>query len=214
MARDFEALIVDFGGVLTTPMQESMAAFCTEVGIEVQDFVRVALAAYSGGEDPLIARYEKGEITELEFSTALAQRLSEVSPDPISHEGLVPRIFGGLKLEYEMLGMIKHVRDGGVKTALLSNSWGSDLYPKEALDGLFDVSVISGEVGLRKPDPAIFELAATRLGVPLSGCIFVDDHPGHLDAAEALGMTTILHLTPEQTIERVGDLLGPSVTLT
>jgi epoxide hydrolase-like predicted phosphatase len=59
---------------------------------------------------------------------------------------------------------------------------------------LFDDVVISSEVGLRKPDPAVYELAAERLGLPPAGCVFVDDLPGNLKPALALGMATVLHM--------------------
>jgi putative hydrolase of the HAD superfamily len=107
-----------------------------------------------------------------------------------------------------MLGAVGAAQAAGLKTGLLSNSWGTSLYPIERLQGLFDEMVISGEVGLRKPDPAIFELTTVRLGVAPPRCVFVDDHPGHLEAAAGIGMTTVLHRNPSQTISELEDLLG------
>ena len=104
--------------------------------------------------------------------------------------------------------LVGAAHDAGYRTALCSNSWGTRLYPRERLDPIFDVIVISGEVGLRKPDPAIFELTVKKLGVDASACVFVDDHPGHLMPAAAMGMTTVLHRTPEGTIREVVSLLG------
>ena len=73
---------------------------------------------------------------------------------------------------------------------------------------MFDVVVISGEVGLRKPDPDIFTLTTEKLGLDADRCVFVDDHPGHLKAALDAGMTTVLHRTPAETIAELEDLLG------
>lgn len=91
-------------------------------------------------------------------------------------------------------------RAAGLKTGLLSNSWGTSLYPRELLDELFDAVVVSGEVGMRKPDPAIFTLITQRLGVDADRCVFVDDYPGHLESAATAGMITVLHTSPAQTI--------------
>lgn len=206
-ARRFEALIVDFGGVLTTPMQDAMLRFCDELGIELQDLMRVALSAYTGGEDQLVVDFETGRISEEEFVAAFAARLTEVTGTPVEPEGLVRRIFR-LELEDEMFDLVARAREAGYRTALCSNSWGTRLYPRERLDPIFDVLVISGEVGLRKPDPKIFEATVEKLGVDASACVFVDDHPGHLVPARELGMATVLHRTPAESVQEVEELLG------
>jgi putative hydrolase of the HAD superfamily len=205
---DIRALVVDYGGVLTTPLQEAMLAFASEIGLELQDFVRIALAPYAGGEDSLITDFETGRVSEEEFSKAFAQRLSDVTGTQIDPTNLVARLFGGVALEESMLTAVQRARDAGFKTALLSNSWGLDLYPKARFDELFDAVVISGEVGLRKPDKAIFDLLLERLSLPAEACLFVDDHPGHLHAAADLGIETLLHQTPERTIEELETRLG------
>lgn len=206
--KDIKALVVDYGGVLTTPLQEAMVAFATEIGLELQDFVRVALAPYAGGEDSLITDFETGRISEQEFSTAFAARLGEVTGEEIDPTNLVSKLFGGVALEASMLDAVARVRAGGLKTALLSNSWGLDLYPMDQFAQLFDVVVISGEVGLRKPDRPIFDLLLKRLELSAEQCLFVDDHPGHLHAAAELGIETLLHVTPEQTISELEGRLG------
>ena len=206
-SRDLSALVVDFGGVLTTPMQDAMVRFCDEVGIELQDLMRIALSAYTGGEDRLVVDFETGRISEEEFVAAFAQRLSEVTQKPVDPEGLVRRIFS-LEIEESMMELVGAAHEAGYRTALCSNSWGTRLYPRERLDPIFDAIVISGEVGLRKPDPAIFELTVKKLGVDASACVFVDDHPGHLMPAGAMGMTTVLHRTPEETIKAVSELMN------
>ncbi len=204
----YDALVVDFGGVLTTPLQTAMLAFAEEAGIELQHLARAALGGYMGSEDSLVFDFETGRISEEEFSSAFAQRIREYSGAALEADGLVTRLFSGLRLEESMLDAVAAVRAAGLKTGLLSNSWGTTLYPRERLAELFDVSVISGEVGLRKPDPAIFELTTRRLGVPADRCVFVDDHPGHLTSAAEAGMTTVLHREPARTISELESLLG------
>jgi epoxide hydrolase-like predicted phosphatase len=203
----FKALIVDFGGVLTTPLQDSMIAFSESIGIDVQDLARVALRAYAGSEDTLVTSFETGRISEREFTLEFAQRLAQETGVEVDPERLVQRIFGGLRLEEGMLDAVGRARGHGYKTALLSNSWGLDLYPTERFTDLFDLTVISGEVGMRKPDPEIFEHTVKELGVEVSECVFVDDHPGHLKAALELGITTVLHREPAQTIAELEALL-------
>jgi putative hydrolase of the HAD superfamily len=205
--NSFDALIVDFGGVLTTPLQDAMVRFAAESGIELQDFVRAALGVYSGGDDELVVEFETGRISEDEFARGFAKRLKEHTGKDFAPQGLVRRIFSGIELEEEMLDAVDLTRAAGLKTGLLSNSWGTSLYPLERIKGLFDAIVISGDVGLRKPDPAIFEMTASRLGVPPDRCVFVDDHPAHLESASGLGMATVLHRSPAQTISELEGLL-------
>jgi epoxide hydrolase-like predicted phosphatase len=86
-----------------------------------------------------------------------------------------------------------------------------DHYTEEIRE-LFDVVVISAEVGLHKPQPEIYRLAAERLGVEPQNCIFVDDLRENVEGAEAVGMTGVLHRDVEETIARVDDLLGVALS--
>lgn len=203
----YRALIVDFGGVLTTPLHLAMGHFAEDVGIDLQDLVRAALGIYTGDDDDLVVGFETGRIGLAEFESAFAKRLSDLTGVEVAPEDLVVRIFAGLKLETAMFSAVGAARKGGLKTGLLSNSWGMDLYPRSELDELFDVVVISGEVGVRKPDPLIFAITTERLGVSPEHCVFVDDHPGHLQAAADAGMATVLHISPEQTIAELEQML-------
>jgi putative hydrolase of the HAD superfamily len=208
---DLEAAIFDFGGVLTTPLQESFAEFAQAIDVEMSDLVRVMLRAYAGEEDSLVTDFETGSIDEQEFSVEFARRISEVAGREIEAEGIVTRLFGAMSLEPDMIELVRGLRSSGLKTALLSNSWGLASYPRDLLAELFEVTVISGEVGMRKPDPAIFRLTAERIGVSPESCVFVDDHPGHLKAAMDEGMRTVLHRTPRETIAEIEELVGRPV---
>ena len=203
----YEALVVDFGGVMTTSLENAMAAFAAANGIEIQHLVRAALSAYMGAEDDLVTGFETGRISEGDFSVAFAARLKEYSGVAIGHDGLVPSLFEALDLEEDMFELVERAKSNGYKAALLSNSWGMGLYPIDRIRKLFDVVVISGEVGLRKPDPDIFKLTVDQLGLEAGACVFVDDHPGHLRAAQEAGMTTVLHKSPAQSIPEVEALL-------
>lgn len=207
----YKALVVDYGGVLTSPLHEAMAAFADDLGIELQDLIRVALAVYlrdGSVDDEMVVGFETGTVSEEEFSKGLAERLSALTPAPVPPEGLVERLFAGMGLDEEMLALVEQVRASGLKTALLSNSWGLGGYPRDRFAKLFDVVVISGEVGLRKPDRAIYDLTTDRLGIAAEACVFVDDHPGHLKAARQAGMTTVLHRSHDRTRAELTTLLS------
>jgi putative hydrolase of the HAD superfamily len=94
-----------------------------------------------------------------------------------------------------------------VPTGLISNSWVMDHYTDE-IRSLFDEVVISAEVGLHKPQPEIYLLAAERLGVAPEKCVFVDDLRENCAGAEAVGMTAVLHRDAAETISRLEELLG------
>lgn len=185
--------------------------FAADLGIELQDLARVALAAYSGSEDSLVTDFETGRISEEEFSVAFAARLTQVSDRHVPAEGLVARLFR-MQLEEDMFAAVAAAKAAGLRTGLLSNSWGTDVYPRHRFPGVFDEIVISGEVGIRKPDPAIFRLMTEKIGVPAGESVFVDDHPGHLQAALEHGMTTVLHRSPEETISELQGLLEVDLT--
>jgi epoxide hydrolase-like predicted phosphatase len=183
---DRHGLIVDYGGVLTTDVFASFQAFCSAEGLP-PDTVRDRFR-----DDPearaLLAGLETGELDAAAFEPRFAALL-EVAP-----EELVQRLFGAMAADEAMLDGVRAARRGGARTALLSNSWGDALaYDEALLAELFDAWVISSEVGLRKPDPAIYELAAERIGLEPAACVFVDDLPGNLKPARALGMATVLH---------------------
>jgi putative hydrolase of the HAD superfamily len=154
----------------------------------------------------LLARLETGELPEAEFERRFAALL-QVAP-----EGLIARLFGGMAPEPAMVDGVRRARAAGVRTGLLSNSWSVGHYDRDLLAELFDAWVISGEVGLRKPDPAIYALAAERMGLPPEAIAFVDDLPGNLKPARALGMATIVHRgDPDATLAALEPLLGVSL---
>ena len=201
---DRAGLIVDYGGVLTTDVFASFRAFCEAEGLE-PDAVRDRFRA-----DPeargLLEALEIGAITEADYEPRLAAVLG------VAAEGLVDRLFGGMQPDEAMLDGVRAARRAGVRTGMLSNSWGDDRYDREQLAQLFDAWVISGEVGIRKPDPAIYALAAERLGLPPEACVFVDDLPGNLKPARAIGMATVAHRwDAAATLAEVEQHLGVSL---
>ena len=110
-----------------------------------------------------------------------------------------------------MYDMIRALRGAGLRTALLSNSWGRDEYPRAEFPGLFDMVVISGECGMRKPEEEIFLHTAKTLGLEPQQCVFIDDMEANVAAAVACGMTGVHHIGAAETAAALQDLLGVSL---
>jgi putative hydrolase of the HAD superfamily len=198
-------LLVDFGGVLTTNVFESFRAFGEAEGLDPQTVKR----AFREDREALglLRPLERGDITVEEFEPRFGERIG-VSDT----EGLVGRLFGGVGPDERMVDAVRRARSAGVRTGLISNSWGEGLsYDTSMLEELFDGIVISGDVGMHKPEPDIFRLGAERIGVPAEECVFVDDLRENCAGAEAVGMTAILHRGADSTLPRLEELLGVPV---
>ena len=200
---------MDFGGVLTTSLGEAFRSFCEREGVEYER-VRDALRRAYGDADPesLVARFETGRLETDHFQRELSAALSEGLERRITAENLILRMLQDLRLDQQMIDAVRAARDAGIRTALLSNSWGVEYYPHDLLAELFEQIVISGQVGLRKPDPAIFEMAVERIGLRPEECLFVDDLRHNIEAAEKAGMRGVLHTEAGKTIRQLEELLG------
>jgi epoxide hydrolase-like predicted phosphatase len=201
---ELRGLLVDFGGVLTSNIFHSFRAFCEAEGLE-PDTVRDRFRADPSARD-LLGQLETGALGEEEFSRRFAVVLGVERP-----EGLIDRLFAGMQPDEEMLEVLRRARGAGIRTGLISNSWGDGRYDRSAFPDLFDGVVISGEVGIRKPDPAIYEMGAQAVGLEPPACVFVDDLPGNLKPARALGMATVLHRDAGETIPQLEELLGATL---
>ena len=209
---ELRGVITDWGGVMTSPIADSVNAWLTADGIDRDSYIAVmrqwVKQAYSDGEDanPIHA-LERGEWTNDEFELALARELVLEDGGPVAGPGLLARMFAGQTLDEEMLALFRKLKGSGVPTGLLSNSWGGG-YPTELFPDMFDAVVISGEVGMRKPEPRIFQHAAQLLGLAPEECVFIDDIQANITAAEQLGFTGVLHSAAADTARQVADLLA------
>lgn len=193
-------LLVDWGGVLTTNLFDSFRDYCVRVEIDPQT-LRGRFASDPEFRELLIA-LEKGELEETAFERRLAPLLG------VESDGLIDGLFAGVQPDMPMVDAVRRARTGGVRTALISNSWGVHRYPHDLFGELFDGVVISGEEGMRKPSRRMYELGAERAGVPAGRCVYVDDLPFNLAPAQELGMATVHHTSAEQTIPELERLLG------
>lgn len=202
----YRGLIVDFGGVLSTSFEGALRSFCVREGLAPNALEQVF--SIDAGAKGMLVDLERGAVGQAEFVAHLAPALG-VNPD-----GLLERMAADLRLEPEVTNKIERLRRRGVQVAVLSNSWGShpfDPYEPFNLHERFDAVVISDRVGLRKPDPEIFLLAAERLALPASACVFVDDVARYLPPAQRLGMGTVHATDPATTIAKLAQVF-PSAT--
>jgi len=198
-------LLVDFGGVLTSDVFLSFQAFCAAEGLS-PDTVAQRFRADPSARD-LLAALETGEIDEAEFEPRFAQLLGVGEP-----AGLIDRLFAEMRPDEAMLDAVRAAHRAGVRTGLISNSWGHGRYDRSQFPELFDGWVISGEVGLRKPSPEIYALGAEAIGLAPEQCVFVDDLPGNLKPARELGMATVHHRNAPETIAELERLLAVRLT--
>jgi epoxide hydrolase-like predicted phosphatase len=196
-------LLVDWGGVLTTNLFSSFHAFCVASEIDPKSVMGRFRTDREARE--LLIALETGTLQEGEFETQFAALL-EVEPD-----GLIDGLFAGVAPDTEMLDAVRIAHDAGVRTGLVSNSWGVHRYPHDLMSQIFHGVVISGEEGIRKPARRMYELGAERAGVPAESCVYVDDLPFNLTPAEELGMATVHHTSAETTLPALERLLGMSL---
>jgi putative hydrolase of the HAD superfamily len=194
---------MDYGGVLTTSVTDSFAAFCAREDIELEVFKRVVLGTARGPESPF-SKVETGRIDQDEFDREVAQILTDACGRSVDPEGLKLRLFATIGPDSAMIDAVRRARSAGIRTGLVSNSWGGrDAgrgYTHAPLDDLFDAIVISGEVGMRKPDPEIYLFASDKVAVAPDACVFVDDFAVNVEGAERVGMRGIHHRQTEETI--------------
>jgi epoxide hydrolase-like predicted phosphatase len=203
-----KGLLVDYGGVLTSSAARALREFEREMGLPHGTLFELIAEAYreAGGEGP-IARVERGESSVEEFTGDMRRRLAARGHE-IELADAAVEIFGRTRRMPDMWEAVRRAHAAGVRTALGSNSWGTDGYPMDDLREVFDELVISGEVGLRKPDPEIYLLTAGRMGLEPERCAFVDDLDRNVEAARTLGMFGVVHRDAATTITALEGFLG------
>jgi putative hydrolase of the HAD superfamily len=202
---DYEGLLLDFGGVVTTDFFAALGAHCERLGLPHDSFRNLVTADAKGRE--LYHQVERGELSQPAFEQKIAQLLG------VQPAGLIQGLLADLRPEPLMAEAVARARTAGIRVGVITNSWGTapyDPYAAYQLNQRFDAVVISSQVGLRKPEPAIYRLAADELAVPLGGIVFVDDIAANLQPAKELGMAVIHHVDPGRTVHDLERLLGLS----
>ena len=207
------AVLFDLGGVVLGSPLEAFAAYELELGLPPQTLNKAIVAA---GAESAWARLERGELTMAQFFEAFDTELTAAVQVRISAEALMTKIADNTQLRPAMVSAIRTIRSAGLKVAALTNNWASEdqFHKMDALRNEFDVFIESTKVGLRKPDPRIYHLACSALGVEPSQVVFLDDIGLNLKAARALGMTTIKVVDYRDALRELGLLLDLDFDLT
>jgi epoxide hydrolase-like predicted phosphatase len=204
-------LVVDWGGVLTAGIGDAFSQWAAAERIDYGHYLAVLRTwigpeAVDPAENPVHA-LERGELEVPDFERRLARALSEHGSH-VEPAGLLGRMFSGLELaEESMVGLVRRAKAAGLRTALLSNSWGND-YPREGWDTMFDAVVISGEVGMRKPEHRIYRHTLGLLGLEPHQAVMVDDLQPNVAAAVEVGLVGVLHVGYEQTLAELEAVFG------
>jgi putative hydrolase of the HAD superfamily len=224
------AVIFDWGGVITQPIGDTVREWIVTDQIDWDTYVAVigpwltdaydhhdghhavdllpAPDAYvKSGVNPVHA-LERGDCAVADFERLLAERLVTTTGGQVIADGLLTRMLSAERPDPVMYQTVRDLRSRGVRTALLSNSWGKGSYPRQDFPGLFDAVVISGDVGMRKPEPRIFLHTAELLNVAPDECVFIDDLEPNVRAAIGCGMIGLHHTAQADTLVRLSELFA------
>jgi putative hydrolase of the HAD superfamily len=205
-----QAVVSDFGGVLTSPLGRAFTRANEDAGIPLEALGQaMARATERDGEPPLFA-LERGEISETEFFRRLEVELEQVTGQPLSLADFGERLMAALEPNDAMFAYLRELRRRGLRLAILTNNvreWEQRWRSLLPIDDVFELVVDSAFVGARKPDPAIYALTLDRLGLPAEACAFVDDLEVNVEAARAAGMHGIVFRDTDQAIAELDALL-------
>jgi putative hydrolase of the HAD superfamily len=204
------AIISDFGGVLTTPLLGAFERFACESGISLEELgVAMASLTEDRGVNPLY-ELETGQLAERDFLDALARRIGQARGRAVSLDDFGERYFAGLSRNEPMIAFMRRLRERGYRMALCTNNvreWEPLWRAMLEVDEIFDVVVDSGFVGVRKPDPRIYEMTLQRLGVAAEQALLIDDVEVNCTAARELGLAAVWFHDAEQAIAETESVL-------
>jgi putative hydrolase of the HAD superfamily len=211
--RRIEAIVSDFGGVLTSPLLNSFLAFQDSSGVSLETFGAAMMAIGERLGVVLLAELETGRMSEADFLGELAAELAEREGRPIEMRGFGERYFEHLHPNEPMIGYMRTLRARGHRMAICTNNvreWEALWRAKLPVDEIFDLVVDSAWVGVRKPDREIYDLTLERLGVPAERALLLDDIEVNCDAARELGMRAVWFRDNDQAIAEIESALAGS----
>jgi putative hydrolase of the HAD superfamily len=205
----FRAVIFDLGGVVMPSPIDAFREYERNAGLPHRFISEVIV---SGDESSAWARLERGELTLESFGMAFEEECA-ARGEQVRAADLLGALSGGGEVRRPMLDAIAAIRAAGLKAAALTNNWVSDdrvaiSERMPALATTFDLVIESSIVGLRKPDPRIYELVCNKLGVAPHESVFLDDLGVNLKPARALGMPTIKVADPAEALAELERTLG------
>jgi epoxide hydrolase-like predicted phosphatase len=201
-----EAVISDFGGVLTTPLIQSFMAYQDRTGITTENLGKAMQAATEANGDNPLFELERGEITEVAFLELLSDHLEPLLGHRPEMHRFTELYFEALEPNAPMIELMRELKAAGYRMAMLTNNvreWESRWRSMLPVDEIFETVVDSAFVGCRKPEQRIYEIVLERIGLPPDACLFVDDVEVNCEAARELGMTPVHFRTNDQAIEEI-----------
>jgi putative hydrolase of the HAD superfamily len=208
-----EAVIWDFGGVLTTSPFEAFARFERERGLPA-DIIRRTNAA--NHLENAWAKFERAEVDIETFDRLFAEEALALGGAEVRGKDVLPLLSGDLRPE--MVEALKRIgasfKTGCITNNLPANAIGSasgrSLYIAEVMV-LFDHVIESAKIGLRKPDPRIYRMMIEALDVDPRACVYLDDLGVNLKPAREMGMTTIKVIDANQALAELEAATGLSL---
>lgn len=201
--RPAKALLIDFGGVLTSSVFDSFREYAGGVGPDPL-LVEQLFREDGLSQDALVA-HETGKVPIEEFEIIFAERLNYHGAT-VEPEGLVSQMTQNLKPDELMIEATRKIGEAGFPTVLVSNSLGYEAYEGYDLEELLDHVILSGHVGVRKPSRRMYEMGAEVAGVAPADCVMVDDLAQNISGAERLGMQGIVHTHSADTVKVLGQM--------
>jgi putative hydrolase of the HAD superfamily len=206
-----KAVVSDFGGVITTPLTEAFTRAHEEMGIPLDALRRAMVLLASRHPEPPLFVLERGHMSEPEFMGLVQEALSEELGRPVSLDEYGVRIMRSLERNEPLLEYYRALRDErGIRLAILTNNvreWHDAWRTRSRVDELFELVVDSSFVGMRKPEPGIYALMLSRLGLPAEACAFVDDVEVNVVAAREAGMHAVHFRDTDQVIAELDALV-------
>ena len=195
MTTDLKAVLFDFGGVFTDSPFHAFSAYATKIGATREQVTEIVFGGYVVDSDHPWHQVERGEITLENARERIMALGREQGLDVDIWEVFMAMAENGGGLRTELVDYVPRIRASGLATGIITNNvvefrdhWRGML----PVDELFDFVIDSSEVGMRKPNPAIFELALDTGGFTPGQVLFLDDYEGNVIAAQALNIRSIL----------------------
>ncbi|QUQ63092.1 HAD family hydrolase [Kutzneria sp. CA-103260] len=210
-----KAVWTDFGGVLTPPLSVTFNAFCTKTGLDPAPLMAATMKVTARyGTDDIMLPLDTPLVSEDEWLAQVRAVLREEHGVEADIDNFAAAWFGDRPANQDWLDRLRELRESGLFVGLISNmppAW--DQHWRRMVDpvGLFDEVLLSFEVGFRKPDRRMFDLAVQRTGIAAEHSVFVDDLPKNCDGARAAGWHVIQFTDTESAVERLAALLGPDI---
>jgi putative hydrolase of the HAD superfamily len=201
-----QAVVSDFGGVLTSALVDSFVGVLDSSGVSLEELGKaMATLAERHGSNPLF-ELETGRLSEPQFMDALAEELSQRRGSPVDLDGFGERYFRHLQPNERLIDYMRGLRERGYKLAICTNNvreWEAQWRAMLPVDEIFDVVVDSAFVGSRKPERRIYEITLERLGTTPECTLFIDDVELNCEAAREMGMAAIHFRSTDQAIEAI-----------